>query len=528
MKVSFVQYPNQRADMQREDNISVMLFNRWILMEFGSRRMLLLYFIATAMQFFLFKFLYPYPNFMPPDSFSYIEAAYNNQYINVWPIGYSKFLRFFSCFTNSHLVLILFQYLLLLFSVLYFLFSITYWLRQGKWFVRLLVLACIFNPLILHISNFISSDALFISLSMVWFTQLVWIMHSINRRILISHAFILLLSIIVRHNALYYPFVSLLVVFFTHSSVKGKCLYAGCVMLILGSFVGRTMYQYHKETGIIQYAAFGGWQLAANALYGYAHVSPDPIESVPERFRVLHDMVNRHVDSIQKLVIRPDDDITLYYLWSNNAPLKRYMSYYWQQDSNTNGFIRWATMGNLYGNYGRYLIRRHPMAFISYYLWPNLQKYYVPPVGFMGVYNLGNETVDPSVAKWFGWKSNVIKTHFNDTRITVVEYFPVLIAINNVVFLLSFTGLLYVIGFKRFTSYGHGILCWVGMVWLCNILLSVFLAPVELRYQLFPMIVTFAFSVLAIRLLVKVVRAILFGNSFDSIVLLSGNRLDQE
>lgn len=497
-----------------------MTFRKWLRTEMGHTQLIIFSIVAVIIEFVIFKILYPYPNFIPPDSFSYIEAAYNNQLINVWAIGYSKFLRFFSCFTSSHLILVQFQYLLLQFSVLYFIFSIGYWLRLSKWMVRLLVGGCIFNPLLLHISNFISSDALFISLSMIWVSQLLWIINSPGRRLLVAHASILLFAFMVRHNALYYPFISILVIVFAHISVREKCVCVGCIILLLGSFATRTMYQYYKQTRTVQYAAFGGWQLAANALYGYAHVSSDPPKMVPAQFRILHTMVNNHIDSIRKLTIRPDDDITFYYLWDNRAPLKEYMSYYWRQGDNADGFIRWATMGNLYSSYGRYLIWHHPIAFINYYIWPNLQKYYVPPVGFMGVYNLGNKTVNPIVGTWFGWDSNVVRTYSKDTRISVVEYFPVSIAINNVLFLISFAGLLFIIGFKRFTYYGHGILSLAGTIWLCNLVFSVFSAPVELRYQIFPMLITFVFNALVITLIVNVVRSVLSGRSIDSSVVL--------
>ena len=43
------------------------------------------------LQFIVFKLLYPFPDFFS-DSYSYMEAAALHMDVNIWPIGYSKFL----------------------------------------------------------------------------------------------------------------------------------------------------------------------------------------------------------------------------------------------------------------------------------------------------------------------------------------------------------------------------------------------------------------------------------------------------
>src|SRR5687767_11301464 len=79
-----------------------------------NKRLLLIAVIVMIVSFTWLKIVYPFPNFMPPDSESYLEAADKNQFINVWAIGYSKFLRFVSSFTNSHFILVIMQYLMLM------------------------------------------------------------------------------------------------------------------------------------------------------------------------------------------------------------------------------------------------------------------------------------------------------------------------------------------------------------------------------------------------------------------------------
>src|SRR5580658_9499252 len=83
-------------------------------------------------QFIVFKFKYPYANYMP-DSYSYLEAAAANTDVNMWPVAYSKFLRLISVFTHSDKVVVGLQYLFLQVSSLFFLFSLLYFQKIGKW-----------------------------------------------------------------------------------------------------------------------------------------------------------------------------------------------------------------------------------------------------------------------------------------------------------------------------------------------------------------------------------------------------------
>ncbi len=97
----------------------------FILKEKSNRKLLVTAGIATLLQFTVFKFLYPYPDFFS-DSYSYIYAASANLDINIWPIGYSKFLYIFHELTHSSLALVAFQYFFLEISCLFLFFTILY------------------------------------------------------------------------------------------------------------------------------------------------------------------------------------------------------------------------------------------------------------------------------------------------------------------------------------------------------------------------------------------------------------------
>jgi hypothetical protein len=275
----------------------------------------------------------------------------------------------------------------------------------------------------------------------------------------------------------------------------------------IGVFIGFTGYEYHKKTGSFQYSAFGGWQLAANSLYAYANSSLDDPSVVPARFRELHKVVNEKVRIYKNLPrsLRPDSQVGVFYLWDFQSPLRLYQVQNWRRDSTTAFFEKWASMAPLYGAYGRYLITKHPKSFVINYVWPNVKRYYAPPAQFMGTYNLGNETVDSIAAKWFGWSNNKLPAIGTKT-IWIAKVFTILTAIINVMFVAGFLAFIGLSGYKNTnTIHKRTILCTLG-IWISNTVFSVISAPIELRYQLFPLTISLLWTVLFIGHIIKMIR----------------------
>ncbi|THU39496.1 hypothetical protein FAM09_13410 [Niastella caeni] len=480
-----------------------MPFKQWIWQDKENKQLLWFSIIIMIISFAWLKYVYPFPNFIPPDSNNYLEAANNNDFISIWPIGYSKFLRLISIFSRSHFVLVILQYLLLMGSVLYFLFSIRYLLSPGKWLFRALLTISIINPLLPHIANFVSSDCLFVALSLTWFTQLLWIIYQPKQKLLLLHAIVLLLAFMVRFTAVWYPFFSIVLIALTNIPRRIKWVGIGAIALLLFLFIGRTQYEYKVKTGTVQYAAFGGWQLAANALYGYAHSQQDDPTSITWKYKELHILVNHHMDSLDHLVIRPDQKIGVYYLWNFKSPLRVYPVKSWKITTAPPSFFeQWATMAPYYASYGRWLIAKHPWSFIKHFIWPNLVRYYAPPAFFMEKYNLGNKQVDPIVVTWFDWTNNQLPTRAKNRDIRIANIFPNLLAILNPLFLISTIAFVGSKSFRRCNKISKRIVSCMGLVWFSNAFFSVLSAPIELRYQLFPFVITLSFSTLFISSLI--------------------------
>lgn len=490
-----------------QQTISTIPFRHWLYKDRENQRMYWFALLIIVASFIWLKIIYPYPNFMPPDSYNYLEAAYNNEFINIWPIGYSKFLQLIGFFSHSHLVLVIVQYLFLQASLLYLLFTIRYILLPGKWLFRILLSVSILNPLLSHIANFVSSDCLFTTLSIIWCTQLLWIIFRPNRSLFVVHAFVLLFAFMVRYNALYYPFISLAVIVVSQTSKRRKWIGVLTISILLLGFIGRTQYEYHKKTNTIQYSAFGGWQLAANALYGYAFAKPDSAESVPQNFRDLHKLVNQHMDSLQNIRLRPDQEVGIYYLWNFKSPLRVYMEQVWKNDSVSSFYKKWATMAPLYASYGRYLALYHPAEFIKHYIWPNLQRYYAPPSYFMGVYNMGYSNVEPIAVTWFQLKNNTLFTRSNSTQIPIADVFTVVVPVINLIFVTGFFSFVSLAGFSHCKMANKKIIWCTLAIWIINTIFSVLSAPIELRYQLFPLIISLIWAIVFLAYIAKIIYA---------------------
>ena len=491
--------------MSFQNHINPVYFKTWIQDNHENKRLAILSFATIIISFILFKFLYPFPNF-GSESDAYMEAAATNQSIHILPIGYSTFLRLFSSFSRSSTLLVLFQYLFLEISILYFLFTLKYLLPLGKWLFRILLGCCVLNPLVLQLSNLITNDALFAGLSLLWITQLLWIIYRPQLQLVLFHSLVLLSAFTTSNDALYYPIFSVCVIAFANFHLKSKIVGIVLIIVLVGGFIANTVYQYDNETGTQQYSALRGWQLAATALYGYAHASPDPAEKMPLRFRNLHDCVNQYLTSLQGVpfFFRSDHNIYNFYISDEHSPLRVYMTNKWSKDSSTPSFKRWATAGSLYADYGLFLIKKHPGAFLKYHVASNLVNFYVPPANSLSIYNSGSDTVSKMATSWFAWKNNKLFTRYNYKIILVSIYFPIVSAFINMLFILSFITFSCLGGLKSRDPHAKRLLGWILALWCSNMVLHALEGHVELRSQLFFIIVSFTFLLLLLTSIMQI------------------------
>jgi len=455
-------------------------------------------------QFVIFKYIYPYAGFINGDSYSYLETAYHNLSINTYPVGYSMLLRMISVFTKSDTMLVAIQYLLLQLSVQGFIFTLFYFYRPTRLTKILLFSLTLFNPVFLYLANYVSSDSFFVSISMIWFTQLFWIINRPNNKLIFVNSIILFIAFTVRYNALFYPLIALVSVFQGKVKTWNKLAGLGLSALLIVIFIAFTSIKYYNLTGHKQFTPFSGWQTANNALYAYRYVDSNNLKKVPRRFQELDKMVRTYFDTTRDIKKYPKEGLvaSTVYMWDPSSPLCIYTENQFKKDTAATQLKKWATVAPLMGDYGTFLIKEYPKEYINYYLIPNIIKYYAPPVEFLEWYSTGVDSVSIVAQAWFNYKTTKLRTHSKDYKVRSLSFFPVLTGTMNIVLLFSLISFITLKGYKKYPRLKNGMLLVVAL-WLVNFGFSVLASPIALRFQLFPILVSLSFTFFLVEYLIK-------------------------
>jgi hypothetical protein len=462
----------------------------------NKKNRIILYLAAAAIvtEFVLFKYLYPFANYIHDDSFVYLKAAEENLTINSYPIGYSKFLRLVSIFAKPDWVLVSLQYLMIQSSTLFFLFTLFYFYKAGLAIQIVLFCFMIINPLFLQMGNMVSSDAIFLSLSITWFTLLVWIIYKPSNKIICLHAVVLFLAFTVRYNALIYPVIALVAFGLSKLSLRKKLTGLGLALLLIGWFVGLSMFEYKKLTGYSQFSPFSGWQWANNAMNVYREVESADREPVPLQFRALDTRIRNLFDTHPDLgVVKA----TPAFMWTPRYPLIQYRDSLFENDLSATEFKTWASMGPFYSSYGKYIIKKYPLHFIRHFILPNSRKYFVPPLEYLENYNWGSPIVPESVVKWFGYTNNQVTARTKNGKLWTLAYYPFLVSFINMIFFLMLLSYLLLKGWQYNPTFNKAILL-AGFFWTAYAGFNIFAAPTVLRYQAIPASLSVTFSLLLI------------------------------
>lgn len=477
-----------------------MSFKEFLFKNKRNRTILILAGVAMVVQFSVFKYFYPFASFIYADSYQYINSAYLNSNINYYPIGYSRFLRIFNVFFRSDFALTAFQYVFIEASGLLFLFSLFYVFKIKRLSQIIIIIFITCNPLFLYISNLVSSDSIFLSLSLIWLTTLMWIINRPSNRAILFHTIIISLAFTVRYNALIYPIISTVAFCLSNLKSNKKVIGIGSGLLLCGLFIVYTSYKYKQLTGIWQFSPFSGWQLANNAMYAYRYVDSSERTPVPEKFKILDQMIRTHYDSTKDIYKYPHEGLlaSTFYMWLPNLPLHKYMNtVVYSKDSTSSEFKRWAMMGPLYAQYGKYIIQKYPTHFAKFYLWPNTLKVFTPPVEYLSMYNTNKDTVLESAKDWFGYQSTNITRGMRSLKIKALDFYPILTGISNAFFAISML-CFYILGkHQKGKQFGNSILL-IAIFWLINTAFSIFATSGALRFLSFSSIVSSIIGVLLI------------------------------
>ena len=212
---------------------------------------------------------------------------------------------------------------------------------------------------------------------------------------------------------------------------------------------------------------------------------------MPQEYAVLDKMIQEYFDSTRDTKRFPTEALmaSTFYMWSYNMPLMQYRDKIFKKDTSAGDLKKWASMGPIYKSYGFHIIKKYPSSFVKYFLWPNANKYYAPPVEFLQSYNSGKDSIPTVASSWFGYKDGGLKTRTKSKTVRILDFYPILSGVINLVMLCSL--LFYVIlkGWQYNTVFNKGISL-AAMVWLLNAGFTIFASSAALRFQSFPIILT--------------------------------------
>lgn len=481
-------------------------FARFVFRDKLNRRYLWTALSLTILLWVVFKLFYTHPNIIF-DSYYYINAAVANADAGPWPVGYSKFIRCIGWFSHSAMVLLTVQYVLLNASLLLFFFTIRYFFRLGTATSHILFLFLLLNPIFVYTCNLILSDALFVTLSLLWLTQLFWLLFRPAWYMIVTHALLLLTLFTVRYYALYYPLVGALALLLCRQRPVFKAVGIALPALLIGGFIFYTSHTMEKQFGVKQFSPFGGWKLANDALYVYEHVYKEDTAPVPPRFQVLDQRVRQYFSQPHYAVSLSTNDATWgsFYMFIHPSPLIQHMFSIYGPDYSNLNFSKFAPMGPLYGAYGSYIIRRHPLAFAQHFVWPNVFRYLYPPqevlVDYANPFSLRRDYLGQPAIQWFGLTTLRSPRSLILFRTQLFTVYPVLNTLIHLLFVLSGIAFLVLKAYRGLARPVVYALLVVAAFWLADLGFTLPTAGVVLRYQLFLMVVEFAFALFFIAFL---------------------------
>jgi hypothetical protein len=447
-----------------------------------------------ALQLACFKLFYPFPDFFG-DSYNYIDAASHNLNVNIWPIGYSKFLLAFHWLTHSAFLLILFQYFCLEAAYFYLYQTIIRFIPTGKRTRAIILLFFFCSPLNLYISNYVSTEALFLALSLVWLTELLRITYkpSYHHILILSVAFAIAFTF--RYNAMYYPVIATVAFLISKQHFAQKVIGIILGPLLILPFVIFSSHAVKQLSGTAQFPPiYGGWQWGNNALYFREHIQEDTNAIPTPQMAELDQMARNYFRTVSPKYRELAPYVGNFFIQQRKAPLRQYIVKHFRS---TESIEAWAKAAPLYKDYGIWLIKRHPFSFARYYLLVNTKNYLLPPLEKLACYNLDQPTMDSLATFWFDFPDNEITSILPRTfQGTLLILYPFLFLFLNFYFCRSLFFFSKQKGFRSSPTPLANSIALITLLLLTNFSFSIFANVIAFRYQLFPMVVLLAFALI--------------------------------
>lgn len=470
---------NNCVTMQQTVTVGPVTFRQFV---FGEHRKMLTFAIpGMILLFTLYKIIYPYPD-MYFDSWHYILLARNSQFMTVWPIGYSLFLRTLHFITPNPLLLVIVQYLLLQVCSFYLLFTLFYAFHPPQWVRITLVAFLAVNPLYLYLANLVSSDILFTALSLLWFTILIRMLLDAKYWHVLLQGPLLAYLFMIRYQAAWYPLLMLLVLWLSEVTWLWKIISAGIAFFLIGWIVQTTKRSNERAYGIHQFSAQSGWILANNAMYMYPHIAHDStffkgdtlqhIDNRVQRILAAQGLFRKNYTPVDGPKFMIGDGVMWYYLLEEIG-----------KNPGKNEFWVYNHYGPHWQQYGWQLIKAHPVQYTRYFLLPNTLGYLCPMLEQFDTYYMGWTELPPYVQEWFRLKETKVYTRWTRGSFYSLWLFQPLFALINVCLLFMGVNIIRQKKYLLFHPVQRMIAGLLALTFSGNACFLIITAPVMLRYQ---------------------------------------------
>ncbi|BAV10222.1 hypothetical protein FLA_6283 [Filimonas lacunae] len=456
-------------------------FYRFVFHEKEQRNYCAIGIVAGIIYLILLRLLFPFPSFYA-DSYTYIDAAADNLAISYRPIQYSEFINFFHHFGSSDFALIASQYLANVIANLFLFFTCVFLFPLSRLSKNILFAILVFNPLYLFAANFVLSDSLFCSLTVAWFTLLLWVIYKPNVVNMLGQFILMILLFKLRYNALIFPAFTTLALLFSKQALWRKISVVIVSFGIMFLLVQKISEKTESLTGTHTFSAFSGWQMASNAMHIQRHIP----ETDTADFDDDELAINQHiVEYFAAHKNEPYEEVTAAFIWDKGSPLKKYLYKYGKKNGYSTYFETWTALGPVYNQFGVKVISQHPAAYLQYFLWPNTKRYFLPQMEAYSTYNEGRDSVDKSAAKYYHYRTNKITNANAKLHVAMLAPWEYLFPVLNFIFILA--GLLYVVmrAYKKAPRLFNQALILFSTFYLGNLFFVSAVAPNVFRYHLF-------------------------------------------
>ncbi len=322
----------------------------------------------------IFYIYHPFP-FVFPDTGAYVVAAESDT-LNVFrPMGYSYYLQLIHGISNSIVFVFITSYTLNAIVSLFFLYSFKYlYGLQNKW-IFYAICACVFlSPTILFGTNFLMSDGLFNTLTVLFITTAIWMICNSNYIMVVIHLVSLAMLYNVRFAGMFFVPVSMIALYstFKQKSIIIKSILTILPVILLFFLQKETRKEYKEITGVDTISGFSGWQLMNNAsvlIPKAKQLSTNDFEKGKEQ------LYHKFIISCPDSIFTTQAALSTSLMWEQTSPFKQFTFFYMQSEKKPYA-IAWAEVGDMYSAYAKKLILAYPFDFIKDFLIPSFISFF--------------------------------------------------------------------------------------------------------------------------------------------------------